>query len=161
MLRWRNMALTDTLTPVTSTELALPESRIGSDELPAVLRILVVEDNQDVGDMLHQLLVGWGQKTLLAREGARAIELAREFRPHVVLLDLGLPGLHGYEVARQLRQLPGPRMTIIAVTGWGQEADRQQSKAAGIDYHIVKPAAPDALRPLLESLSLDVESRPD
>jgi len=130
-------------------------------ELPAVLRILVVEDNHDVADMLHQMLVSWGQKTLLARDGDRALELAAEYRPHVVLLDIGLPKMHGYELARRLRQLPGPRMTLIAVTGWGQEADRLQAKAAGIDYHIVKPAAPETLRALLESLSLDIDDRAD
>jgi two-component system CheB/CheR fusion protein len=91
-----------------------------------------------------------GQDVRVAYEGPAALELAREFRPEVVLLDLGMPGLDGYEVARRLRQQPGLEgILLVAVTGWGQEEDRRRSREAGFDLHWVKPVEPAALRELL------------
>src|SRR5205814_9376012 len=96
------------------------------------------------------LLSAWGQDARVAHDALAALEVAASFQPEVVLLDIGLPKLHGYDVARRLRESDwGRRALIVAVTGWGQEADRQQSKAAGIDYHMLKPVDPLALRDLL------------
>ena len=104
------------------------------------LRVLIVEDNRDAAGMVNTLLSGWGQDTRLAHEPHAALQIAEEFRPQVVLLDIGLPKMHGYDLARRMRDTRwGKKAVIVAVTGWGQEADRQQSKAAGIDYHLLKP----------------------
>lgn len=114
------------------------------------LRVLIVEDNHDVADMLQMMLVSWGETVRTANDALAALAAAAQFRPDVVLLDLGLPSLHGFDVARRLREQPGAAGTpIIAITGWGQEADRQGSRAAGIQHHLVKPVNPDYLRDLL------------
>jgi signal transduction histidine kinase len=114
------------------------------------LRVLIVEDNRDAAAMLDVLLKEWGQETRVTHDALIALEVAGQFKPHIVLLDIGLPQLHGYEVARRIRQDAwGKRALLVAITGWGQEADRQQSKAAGIDFHLVKPVDPAALRTLL------------
>jgi signal transduction histidine kinase len=112
-------------------------------------RILVVEDNRDTATMMHVMLTGWGQDTRVVHDGASALDVANEFKPQVVLLDVGLPKLHGYEVVRRLRQQPWARDTlVVAITGWGLEADRQ-GEAAGIDHRLRKPIDPDQLRALL------------
>jgi CheY-like chemotaxis protein len=101
--------------------------------------------------MMEMLLQDWGQETRVAGDGLAALETAEEFRPQVVLLDIGLPRLHGYEVARRLRQqtwVGAREATVIAITGWGREADRQ-GEAAGIDHRLLKPVDPNALRTLL------------
>jgi signal transduction histidine kinase len=122
-------------------------------------RVLVVEDNTDAADMLTMMLRGWGQETRVAHDGPAALELAREFRPQIVLLDLGLPRLHGYEVARRLRQQSwGRNITVIAITGWGREKDRM-SDEAGVDHRLLKPVDPAALRQLL-ALSARAGSAP-
>ena len=103
-------------------------------------RVLVVDDNADAATMLEMLLRSLGHETRVAHDGARALRLAEEFRPEIVLLDIGMPGLDGYEVARRLRAMARERrLRIVAVTGWGQEADRQRSREAGFDLHLVKP----------------------
>jgi signal transduction histidine kinase len=112
-------------------------------------RVLIVEDNHDTAEMMDVMLKEWGQETRVAHDGAAALEIANDFRPQVVLLDVGLPKLHGYEVARRLRQQAWARQTfVVAITGWGVEADRQ-SEAAGIDLRLLKPVDPEALRRLL------------
>ena len=112
-------------------------------------RVLIVEDNRDTASMMNLMLTEWGQETRTAHDGPTALAIANEFKPHVVLLDVGLPKLHGYEVARRLRQQQWARDTfVIAITGWGLEADRQ-SEAAGIDHRLLKPVDPDALHSLL------------
>ena len=114
-------------------------------------RVLIVEDNRDTASMMNLMLTEWGQETRIAHDGASALDMANEFRPHVVLLDVGLPKLHGYEVARRLRQQEWARDTyVIAITGWGLEADRH-GEAAGIDQRLLKPVDPEALRGLLAS----------
>src|SRR6185436_16567946 len=114
-------------------------------------RVLIVEDNRDTASMMNLMLTEWGQETRIAHDGASALDMANEFRPHVVLLDVGLPKLHGYEVARRLRQQEWARDTyVIAITGWGLEADRH-GEAAGIDQRLLKPVDPAALRGLLAS----------
>jgi CheY-like chemotaxis protein len=112
-------------------------------------RVLIVEDNQDTAAMMNLMLTEWGQETRVAHDGASALDVAQQFRPQVVLLDIGLPKLHGYEVARRMRQEDWARDTlVVAITGWGLEADRQ-GEAAGIDHRLLKPVDPDALRNLL------------
>jgi len=102
-------------------------------------RVLVVDDNTDAAAMLDLLLRSLGHETRIAHEGGEALRAAEEFRPDIVLLDIGMPGLDGYEVARRLRRQSSGPLRIVAVTGWGQDADRQRSAEAGFDLHLVKP----------------------
>jgi CheY-like chemotaxis protein len=109
-------------------------------------RILVVDDNRDATESLALLLQLEGHATRAAYDGLEALEVARSFDPEIVLLDIGLPGLNGYEVARRLRQQPGgDRLLLVALTGWGQDDDRARTRAAGFDEHLVKPVDPACL----------------
>jgi PAS domain S-box-containing protein len=119
-------------------EAALPASGAGQ-------RVLIVDDNADAADTLDMVLRSLGYDTRVAHDGASALELALQLRPHFVLLDIGMPGLDGYEVARRLRAMNMPSMRIIAITGWGQDADRQRAREAGFDVHLVKPVEPAEL----------------
>jgi CheY-like chemotaxis protein len=113
-------------------------------------KVLVVDDNQDSADSLGLLLSMRGHEVRTAFDGPAAMEAARTFRPDVVLLDIGLPGMNGYEVARLMRQMPELKSALlIAQTGWGQEEDRRRSTEAGFDAHLVKPVDPAALQELL------------
>jgi signal transduction histidine kinase/CheY-like chemotaxis protein len=124
------------------------------------LRLLVVDDNADAAASLAMLLRLMGNDVRTAHDGLEAVALAEEFRPDVALLDIGLPRLNGYEAAREIRRRPwGGTMVLIAATGWGQEADRQRSKEAGFDHHLVKPVDPAALTRLLASLEQAVRER--
>ncbi|MBA3588982.1 ATP-binding protein [Methylibium sp.] len=113
-------------------------------------RILVVDDNQDAATSLAELLELTGHETRFAHDGLEAVQAAESFRPDVVLLDIGLPKLNGFEAARMIRQQPwGKDMMLVALTGWGQEEDRRMSSEAGFDAHLVKPVDPAALTELL------------
>jgi PAS domain S-box-containing protein len=113
-------------------------------------RVLVVEDNRDTADTLAAAVRSWGHQVQVAYDGVSAVRAAREFRPEVALLDIGLPILNGYEVARQLRELPaGEETLLIAVSGYAQEEDQQRSTEAGIGHHFAKPVDLDVLRDLL------------
>ncbi len=104
------------------------------------LNILVVDDNRDSAESLALLLQFSGHHTAMAHDGQHAVEMASSFEPDVILLDIGLPKLNGYESAKAIRKLPnGPAINLIALTGWGQQEDRERSKAAGFDGHMVKP----------------------
>ena len=117
------------------------------------LRILVVDDSVDSADSLSMLLQINGHDTRTAFDGVEAVECAGEFRPQVILLDIGLPRLNGYDACRQIREQPwGQDMTIIALTGWGQDEDKQRTLDAGFDGHIVKPVDQATLQTLLASL---------
>lgn len=106
----------------------------------AQLRVLVVEDNLDMANALATLLRLHGHDTAVAHDGQAALATARGFQPDVVLLDLGLPGMDGYEVARRLRaELAARPPLLVAMTGYGQEEDLRRSAAAGCDHHLVKP----------------------
>jgi PAS domain S-box-containing protein len=118
-------------------------------------RILVVDDNVDAAQTLELLLRTLGHDTRIAYDGANALQSAEDFHPDVVLLDIGMPGIDGYEVARRLRAICSPPPQIIAITGWGQEADRERSREAGFDVHLVKPIDP---RELLQAM--DAEPAP-
>jgi PAS domain S-box-containing protein len=116
------------------------------------LRVLVVDDNEDAGDSMAELLRLFGARVDVARSGAEAIERFPAVDPSVVLLDIGMPGINGYDVARAIRsQASGNEVLLIALTGWAQEEDRQRAIDAGIDHHVVKPASLEVLQSLLES----------
>jgi CheY-like chemotaxis protein len=120
---------------------------------PSTKRVLVVDDNLDAAATLADLLDLWGHEVRTAHDGRLALEEASRFQPHVVLLDIGLPQMDGYEVARRLReQTSWSGQRLVAVTGYGQEQDRQKSHAAGFDDHLVKPVDPNALRQLIAAI---------
>jgi PAS domain S-box-containing protein len=124
------------------------EEKTAGERPPA--RVLLVEDNLDAAGALAELLRMWGHPVELAHDGVAALRLAREARPEIVLLDIGLPGLDGYEVASRLRAISGLEAArLVALTGYGQEADRRRSRLAGFDHHVVKPVDLDLLREIL------------
>ena len=127
--------------PLSPVEPAPERERADAPERAAVpRRVLVVDDNVDAAATLELLLRSLGHETRMAHDGVRALDIAREFRPEVILLDIGMPGLDGYEVARRLRAMNhGQNFRIVAITGWGQDADRTRTKEAGFDVHLVKP----------------------
>ncbi|HYB97494.1 MAG TPA: response regulator [Vicinamibacterales bacterium] len=116
-------------------------------------RILVVDDNHDSALSLAMMLSIMGHETRTAHDGESAVATAESFLPEVVLLDIGLPKLNGYEVAQRIRENAwGASMFLIAVTGWGQDEDRQRSSEVGLNVHMVKPVEPSALEKLLSEL---------
>jgi signal transduction histidine kinase/ActR/RegA family two-component response regulator len=129
---------------------AVPEERPGQLAVGKGARILVVDDNADTALGMAQLLKLLGNEAIAAHSGPAAIEAARTFRPEFVLLDIGLPGMDGYQVASALREDEAHQdMVIIAVSGYGQEEDRRRSQAAGFDHHLVKPVDFDSLISLI------------
>jgi CheY-like chemotaxis protein len=121
-------------------------------------RVLIVDDNHDSADSLAMLMQITGNKTYMAHDGLKAVEAIEKYRPEVVLLDIGLPGLDGHEVCRRVREQPwGKDIVVIALTGWGQEDDRRKSEEAGFDGHLVKPVDYDQLLELLASLTNERE----
>jgi PAS domain S-box-containing protein len=116
---------------------------------PPARRVLVVDDNRDAAESLAILLQVKGHEVQTAHEGLAALEIARDFRPDIVLLDIGLPGMDGYEVARRLRQEHGRQEVLVALTGYGTDEDHHRSREAGFDYHLAKPVELDALYQLL------------
>jgi PAS domain S-box-containing protein len=121
-------------------------------------RILVVDDNRDSADSMAMMLQLLGDEVRTAHDGIEAVELAGQFRPQVILMDIGMPKLNGYEAAQRIREQPwGRGTTIIALTGWGQEADRLRSKEAGCDGHLVKPVNLPDLEELLVELRGQLE----
>ena len=126
--------------PALATAPAVGESLVPEAAAPVRRRVLVVDDNRDAADALALLLQHNGHETFVAYDGAEAFAAADQYRPDVMLLDIGLPGMNGHDVCRQMRQQPwGKRIRMIALTGWGQEDDRQKSREAGFDGHLVKP----------------------
>jgi CheY-like chemotaxis protein len=116
----------------------------------AVRRVLVVDDNLDVTQTIAELLRMIGHEVHVAHDGPSALAEATRANPDVVLLDLGLPGMSGFDVARKLREMPGGKeIVIVAVTGWGQPDDLARTQEAGFDHHLVKPAGLVALREIL------------
>jgi PAS domain S-box-containing protein len=117
------------------------------------LSVMIIDDNQDVADSCATLLELSGHRVRTAYAGQHGLELAAGFRPEVMLLDIGLPDMSGYELATKIRATPWGRETIlIAVTGWGQEADRERAFCCGFDHHLTKPISTDSLESLLQSL---------
>jgi PAS domain S-box-containing protein len=136
---------------------AVPAAGVASESEPAPAgprrRILVVDDNRDSANSMAMMLTLMGNEVRTAHDGFEAIETAREFHPKAILMDLGMPKLNGYEATQRIREQPwGRDMIIIAMTGWGQEADRTQSREAGCDSHLVKPVNLSELESLLTEL---------
>lgn len=120
---------------------------------PAARNILVVDDNRDAAESLAELLQLSGHETRVAYDGLGAVAVAATFRPDLVLLDIGLPKMNGYEAAKEIRGLPGGSDTVlVALTGWGHQDDRQRSSQAGFDKHLVKPVHPDVLLKLINDI---------
>jgi two-component system CheB/CheR fusion protein len=137
-----------------------PSAEVSGPGLPR--RILVVDDNRDSADSLARLLRRLGHEIELAYEGSSACKAASAFTPDIVLLDIGLPGMDGYEVARRLRAEPSlDGVCLVALTGYGSEADRRKSTEAGFDAHLVKPVEFDALRRVLEATQVGSSSGPN
>lgn len=114
------------------------------------MRILVIEDDPDTANSLYLLLNIYGYDVEVACNGEVGVVAARNSQPDVILLDIGMPRLNGYEVARQVKEQPSPkRPLLVAVSGYGDEKARQRSEEAGIDLHLVKPVSPDYLQCLL------------
>jgi CheY-like chemotaxis protein len=122
---------------------------------PQSLRIVVVDDHADGADTLAQLLRGLGHDVRVAYNGPNGIALTQSFDPDLVLLDIGLPGMDGYEVARRLQSegAADGRAIIVAVSGYGQDVDRNRARQAGFSHHFVKPVEFDTLQKLLTSYS--------
>jgi CheY-like chemotaxis protein len=125
------------------------------------LRVLVVDDTPGSAEILAALLRKlYHLDARIATDGPSALALAQEFSPQVVLLDIGLPGMSGYEVARRLRQQPRfYDVLLVALTGYGADEDRRRSKEAGFDEHLVKPASTSALRELFRHAKISAMSR--
>jgi CheY-like chemotaxis protein len=134
------------LPTVSTSGEAPPVEREAPASAPVSRRVLVVDDNVDAAESLAMVLRFAGHDTRQAHDGVQAMKVAEQFRPDVVLLDIGLPIMNGYEACRRLRQEPWSRsMLLVALTGWGQEEDREQSRDAGFDVHMVKPVDHEAL----------------
>jgi PAS domain S-box-containing protein len=142
--------------PVAGTQLPMPALPTAQSATPAhasVRRVLVVDDNVDHAHSTAAVLKLDGYLVQTAHHGQEALDLAKRLKPDIVLLDIGLPGMDGFEVARRLRAEPGGAdLVLIAITGWGQEKDRERSRQAGFDHHLVKPVDPAHLSELLQSL---------
>jgi CheY-like chemotaxis protein len=114
-------------------------------------KILVVDDNEDIADALSRLLSLLGYEVLTAYDGVRAIEVAKKELPDIVLLDIGMPEIDGYEVARKMKNSIEKKIKLIAITGYGQEEDRTRAYESGFDYHLVKPVGVEDLKFVLQS----------
>jgi CheY-like chemotaxis protein len=123
-----------------------------SREATGSLRILIADDNVDAADTLAALLQVMGHEVQTVHDGEAAVAAAAQFTPQVVILDIGMPRMNGYEACRRIRAQPHEkRPMLVALTGWGQEQDLAQSQAAGFDWHLVKPIEAEALEKLLEA----------
>ena len=133
-----------------------PQASDVEDELvdrASALRVLIVDDNRDGADSLSEMLKLLGNDTRTGYDGQQGVDMAGEYRPDVILLDIGLPKLNGYQVCRLIREQPwGKDVMLIAVTGWGQPEDRRRSKEAGFDHYMVKPVDPHVLMEMLTEL---------
>jgi CheY-like chemotaxis protein/anti-sigma regulatory factor (Ser/Thr protein kinase) len=120
---------------------------------PTGHRLLIVDDNQDAANSLAMLLKLQGHEVRVAHSGPAALDVTKGYRPDVVFLDIGMPGMDGYEVARQFRQQAGfEDVVLAALTGWGQQEDRRRTMEAGFDHHLVKPPEPKAVEGVLAKL---------
>jgi CheY-like chemotaxis protein len=118
------------------------------------MKVMVVDDNRDAANSLSMLVKWHGHEVRTAYDGLEALEIAGAFYPDIVLLDLGMPGMDGYEVCRKARAQPwGATTTVVAVTGWGQEEDRLKTQKAGFNLHLVKPVSPRVITDLLSVLA--------
>ncbi|TMA87304.1 MAG: response regulator [Deltaproteobacteria bacterium] len=136
------------LPPALPLDATLAEDRAASR--CARLRVLIVEDNIDAAESLAALLARDSHEVRIAPDGITALRLAQAAPPDLALVDIGLPEMSGYEIVREMRALPeGQRIAVVAITGYGREEDRERSRAAGFDQHLVKPVDLDTLHALL------------
>jgi CheY-like chemotaxis protein len=136
--------------PAAASESAAPAATLSGF---GARRVLVVDDNRDAAESLCMLLKLLGGDVRVAYDGAEALQTIDSHRPAVVFLDIGMPGMSGHEVARRIRQRPElDGVTLVALTGWGQDEDRRQSSRAGFDFHLTKPADLRALKAVFNSL---------
>jgi CheY-like chemotaxis protein len=112
-------------------------------------RVLIVDDNLDSTEGLKLLFGQWGHEVWVAHDGLAAVQAATEFRPQVVILDIGLPKLDGYQAARRIRAELGDSVLLVAMSGWGQAEDRRRAQEAGFNHHLTKPVEPRVLHQLL------------
>jgi PAS domain S-box-containing protein len=124
-----------------------------ANPVPVPVRVVVADDNRDAADSLERILRLFGHDVRVAYDGAAAVALAEDFRPRVAVLDITMPGTNGYDVARKLRARHSEGITLVALTGWGQESDRKRALEAGFDYHLTKPVDPEALNRLLAGVA--------
>jgi PAS domain S-box-containing protein len=123
-----------------------------ASELSVRRRVLIADDNRDAADSLAMLLRMDGHDVAVVHDGRQAVATIDSFRPEIAVLDIGMPELNGYDVAREVRQGPlGKSITLIALTGWGQASDKARAAAAGFDHHFTKPLEPDSLAQMLRS----------
>jgi PAS domain S-box-containing protein len=146
-----------------SLRIAAPAAPAAAKFQPAAAngarRVLIADDNRDGAEIMAMLLAHSGYEVHLAHTGPDALALAAEQRPDFAILDIGMPGMNGYEVARGIRSQPwGAAMKLIAVTGWGQEDDKRKAKDAGFDHHLTKPIDPNALEQLMTPASHSISS---
>lgn len=126
---------------------------VQSSDAKQTRRILVVDDNKTAAEMLGRVLRMMGHEIQLAHDGLEALQVAKTMRPELVLMDLGMPKLSGYEAAKRIREeIWGREMVLVALTGWGQDEDKQRTKEAGFDHHLTKPTEPSMLQNLLANL---------
>ncbi len=144
--------------PIVQEPAVVPDEPVTAPEGEGTgLRVLVVDDSQPAADMLGKVVRMLGNEVRIAYDGLQAVEAAAEYRPDIILMDLGMPRMTGYEAARRIREYAwGGDITMVALTGWGQESDRQRTADAGFDRHLVKPADPAQLQRLFsESARVD------
>lgn len=122
-------------------------------------KVLVVDDNHAAAKAMGLVIRLFGNEVRTAEDGRAAVEAAREFQPDLIIMDIGMPIMDGYAAAREIRAQPwGQEMVLIALTGWGQDEDKQKTKEAGFDQHLVKPVEPDSIRRLIESVPKKIDS---
>ena len=133
------------------THAALRRAKMSNATMTPPRRVLLVDDNLDSVETLSMLLRVKGHDSRTAETGEQAIEIADEYQPHIVILDLSLPGIDGYEVAQRLRHRPyGPNLLLVALTGWSGKDIRNKAAEAGFDFHVVKPIDWQQLEQVLE-----------
>jgi signal transduction histidine kinase/ActR/RegA family two-component response regulator len=142
--------------PLGKTGEVSPEPPATASVVLPILRILVIEDNADSREMLRSILELEGHRVEVAEDGTAGLEAARSFRPDVAVIDIGLPGLDGYEVGRRIRSDLGLSAMLIALTGYGQAEDRRRSEDAGFDAHLVKPVTPEQIREVLVKTAMGI-----
>jgi two-component system, chemotaxis family, CheB/CheR fusion protein len=133
---------------------AKQETPKSSASVSSAHRVMIVDDNSDTVEATAELAVSWGHQVAVAHDGPDALEVARRFRPDIALIDIGLPEMNGYELARRLRELPGLETAhFVAITGYGREEDKSAAQEAGFNLHFTKPVDPIRLKTLLATLS--------
>lgn len=125
-------------------------------------RLLVVDEDKDAANIFAMLLRLQGHEVWVAHDGPSALTSAQTYRPHLIFIDIGMPGMDGYKVARRLRLFPEQRKVLLAaLTGWGQAKDRRRTSEAGFDFHLVKPAEPESLEAVFAAVEKNVNQAGD